>query len=160
MRNWTPPSGFRRTIELSDGKAQIRVSHRFDTIDVKLRALGHLLRDSHGNILDASLGRYLRDKEGRIKTEKYTVPSTHIQVKLADGTVLRARSCCKPPDNFNAQFGIERAVKRLGLKDDKGRRTLASDDRRKIVECLCPYFFKKRLTRKPKVQVVLVPLGS
>jgi hypothetical protein len=128
---WTPPEGLSKTVVLESGKARIKVTHGFDTVEAKISALG----------------RWLRDKNGEIRREKVKVPATSLKITLADGTVLKARSCCKPPDVFKTEVGINLAAKRLLLTDTEHK--LSRNDRRAIMEALRPTLFKKKTPATP-----------
>jgi hypothetical protein len=125
-KGWQPPKGFKKTFALSTGKAEAKIMHGLDTVDVKVKIFGRNYRGVEG--------------KGPIQTVKYRVPSTTVSVKLANGTVLKARSCCKPPDTFRAYIGVYQAVRRLLKADTK----LAKQDHREIVENLCPGLFRKK----------------
>lgn len=141
-KGWVAPDGFTKTIELSSGKAKARVTHGFDTVDAKLMALG----------------RWLRDKDGKIRTEKVRVPATSLRIKLTDDTVIKARSCCKPPDVFSVNLGVQLALHRLAKtaefkslsKDD--RRLLIEGMREALAESLRPARFRKVKKAAPKTK--------
>lgn len=133
-KTWSAPEGFTKTIVLSStNKAEIKVAHFLDTIDVKAKIV--------------VFGRYYRgpDDTGPIVKHiaKVKVPSTHVIVKLENGHVLQARSCCKPPDVFNRYEGIIRAARRLVREDAENGRKLSKKDRRTVMEALCPGLFRK-----------------
>ena len=123
-------NNFRKTVQFSSGEAEVKVAHRSDYIEVKAMVFNKPYRGADG--------------KGEIVKVKYRVPSTHVRIKLTDGTIIKSRSCCKPPDHFNRKTGLRLAVRRL-IKNDT---VLTSDDHRLLMETLCPGFFKNKKLNK------------
>jgi hypothetical protein len=124
---WEAPKGFRKTVTLSSGKAEAKVSHGLDTVDVKVKVFGRYYRGVDGT--------------GPIHKVKVKVPSTSLRVKLANGTVYKVRSCCKPPDVYNKYAGIHIALHRL--RDILKQNKISGEDQRLIIEAFCPSLFRK-----------------
>jgi hypothetical protein len=94
-------------------------------VDAKVRVFGHVYRGVKGD--SAPL------------TVKYPVKTCSIRIKMANGDVVKVRSCCKPPDVFSERRGLELAAKRLVRSVP-----LSRDDKRVVMEALCPAYFSKR----------------
>ena len=129
---WVNPAvtGFKKTVQLSGGKAEIRVAHATDTVDAKVYVYGRPYRGLDG--------------KGKIQTAKVRVQATTIRVKLPNGEVLKARSCCKPPDQFHPIIGVQLAAQRV----IKGKSALNNADRMLILKTIHDTISPP----KPKVQ--------
>lgn len=66
--------------------------------------------------------------------ETVEVRGTKIMIQIGNKKI-NARSCCKPPDNFNRHNGIKLALSRL-LKDAEFDR----EDRQYLWQQICPWF--------------------
>lgn len=106
-KTWTAPNGFRKVINLSVGKAEVRVSHGMDTVDSKV----YLTESRYKQLVFIRLYKGL-DNKGKY-TVKQRVQATSIRMKLPDGTVVQSRSCCKYPDVFDPITGVRLAAQRL-----------------------------------------------
>jgi hypothetical protein len=63
--------------------------------------------------------RNLRDADGNYVTMEWKVRGIRLTLEFENGDKVVARSCCKPPDVFNAKEGIKRALRRI-FKMDSG----------------------------------------
>lgn len=133
-KEWEPPKSYRKTVTLSGGKAEVRVSHGFDTVDAKVKVYGHYHRVPGSN------------GKNKIMTVKVRVPSTSVRLKLGD-QVLKARSCCKPPDVFDERTGIAYALERL-ISDGQKQRIFNTADRKVIMTAILPPVPKVTYVRK------------
>lgn len=119
-KNWVAPAGFRKSITLSNGeKVEVRVNHGMDTVEMK----AYIPYDRTDSYLIVRPYKGV-DGFGAHHKVKVRVKSTSIRLKMADGTVIESRSCCKYPDVFNPIKGVELASNRLikgkcgGLRND------------------------------------------
>ncbi len=87
-----------RKYTLSDGTV-VQIKFKVDKIDAKIRVLNSYVR-----------------KDGKIVTMPVPVQATIIELTPFGGKTVVARSCCKPPDIFQEEFGVHTAIKRLFRK--------------------------------------------
>ena len=123
---WKPPDGFRRTLELSTGKAEVRVSCGIDTVDSKVYV------KTDGNDL---FGRLYRGPDGTGKpvTVKVQVRATTVRLKLSNGTIFKSRACCQDGDDFQLVEGVELAINRLVPQHDQYLRDLGSSHLAEVI---------------------------
>lgn len=146
------PKTLKANVNLSTGRvANVTIKFGLDTIDAKVRVLGegrpayHSMRWNNESVRTGT--RLVKGKNGKPMTVPVKVRSTFIEVNV-NGKTITARSCCKPPDNFDTKTGIYFAVRHLFRVDSlQSRPTLTRANRKTLMRALCPWLFNK-----PKVK--------
>jgi len=131
-----PPTKIHRFKFGENRNAIITVSYTVGQLPVKLYCLGRVVKEN-----------------GIFKTMKVHCPSVNITCRITGENSGRvcAQSFCKPQDQFCSQTGVHLAMKHLfrhdkALKGDTNKQLLNYEDRCIIMQQLCPWLFKKKLT--------------
>lgn len=101
----------------SGQRVRVKIKQGTETVERKVKVEAGVRLIGRDDQIPIPVYSNMRNKKGELVTQPMKVMGLRITVRFDGGKELEARSCCKPPDVFNAKTARRRALHRLFMLD-------------------------------------------